>query len=180
MIFSETMSPWRLTLGTTQRPVTSSRVSAAARVQWRVRKIAAFARRPVRRCNGGTIDAENERNRIAVALLLDGAEAHPVWIVEIHETIVGVDDLTRVQAVCIGRNVRIDEFVHRIGKIHLSGEHVAIIKQHLEVNVRSAARVPARIDRLKANRAYAVCELRSSQEFLPDRRDILLVALALV
>jgi len=36
-----------------------------------LREIAAFARRPVRRCNGGTIDAENERNRIAVALLLD-------------------------------------------------------------------------------------------------------------
>src|SRR5712664_1335843 len=119
-------------------------------------------------------------NRIAVALLLDGAEAHPVWIVEIHETIVGVDDLTPVQAVCIGRNVRIDEFVHRIGKIHLPSKHVTVIEQHLEVNVRRTARIPTRIDRLKTDGAFTVGNLRTAEEFLADGRNILLVALTLV
>src|SRR3981081_1289023 len=99
---------------------------------------------------------------------------------EIREPIVGIDDRTRGQAAGMGGNVRIDEFVDGVGKIHLSGEHVAVIEKHLEVNVRGAARVPARIDRFETDRALAVGELRAAEELLPDGREVLLVALALV
>src|SRR6202011_1813433 len=51
---------------------------------------------------------------------------------------------------------------------------------HLDVNMRGAARVPARVDRFEADTTVAVGELRAAEEFLPDGREILLVALALV
>ena len=62
----------------------------------------------------------------------------------------------------------------------LSFEHVAVIEKHLEVNVRGATHVPARIDRFETDRALAVGELRAAEEFLPDGREILFVALALI
>jgi len=43
-----------------------------------------LARRPVRLCNSETIDAWNERHRMAVALLLDGQKLNR-WIVEIRK-----------------------------------------------------------------------------------------------
>jgi hypothetical protein len=54
----------------------------------------------------------------------------------------------------------------------LPGEHVAVIEKHLEVNVRGAARIPARIDRFETHRAFVVGELRAAEEFLPDGREI--------
>src|SRR5437870_6362165 len=104
----------------------TSSVDAEARYQQpravvgRLLRGVACARRPVGLCNGKMIDAENERGGIAVPLLLDGAEAQPTRIVEIRELIVGIDDRARLQAPAIGGNVRIDEFVQRVGKIHLS------------------------------------------------------------
>ncbi len=84
------------------------------------------------------------------------------------------------ETVRIGGNVRIDEFVHRVGKIHLPGEHIAVVEQHLEMHVRGAAGVPARIDRFETDRTFAIGELRAAEKFLSDGRKVLLVALALV
>jgi hypothetical protein len=57
---------------------------------------------------------------------------------------------------------RIDLAADRIREIELSRDKVPVVEDDLEMNMRRAARVPARVDGVEAHHAIAIGELRSA------------------
>ncbi len=96
------------------------------------------------------------------------------------------DEVRAVERVALGcacavrRDVCEDVFRQCVGEIHLPGQHRLLVEQHLEMDVRGAAAIPAGENGLERDVAGFTRRLRAAQEFLALGRDPLIVALPVI
>ena len=63
----------------------------------------------------------------------------------------GIGGVALCFPLAIGRGHRVDLLGDRLRKIELAGDEVPLVDEHLEVDMRRAARIPAGIDRGEAH-----------------------------
>ncbi len=113
-----------------------------------------------------------------VGLLLDGAEAAVAPIGE-RKAVIAVERVACPPA-AVGGDVGVDVLAQCIRKVHLSGEHVLLVGEHLEMDVGGAALVPAGIDGAERDLAARVDQLRAAHEGAACRVDGVILTLAAV
>jgi hypothetical protein len=124
-------------------------------------------------------NADDERCAIGAALLLDAHQRIGTVLV-LEDEVLGVGEHVALRlALAIGRVAGVDARVEIVGKIKLTGDEALRVEQNLEVDMRRAPRIPARVDRVEARLSPAIGELGAAQEGLPACRDAV-IALAAI
>src|SRR6202166_3747051 len=128
------------------------------------------------RGGGGAADPDDQCREVMIRLFPDVAEsaARAVRQRELVIAVEGVADrLAPVEA-----DIVVDVLAERVGEIHLACEHVLVVDEDLEMNMRGAAAIPAGIEAAELDFAARVGHLRSAHEGGPGGIDPVIVALS--
>ncbi len=101
--------------------------------------------------------------RSSVTRALTNGRAQHSALIALENRVVGVERVAHPFVIPIGRP-RENFLVDVLGKDDLIRDDLVPADEHLEVNVRCAAPIPAGIDRAKDHRATVIRELRPPQE----------------
>ena len=124
-------------------------------------------------------NADDEGSAIGPALFLDAHQRIGTTLILEDEVLFVGEHVALRLTLAIGRVAGVDARAEIVGKIKLAGDEALRVEQNLEVDMRRAAWIPARIDRGEARLTTGIGELRAAQEGLPACRDAV-IALAAI
>src|SRR5690606_19669681 len=116
---------------------------------------------------GGASRRDDDRRfgAVAVVAALDGAERARDAVAQ--ESVIRIEGSPALAALTVRRPLREHLFVELLGQEQLARNDLVAAEKDLEVDVRRAPAVPARVDRAEVDRACGVGELRAAQEREP-------------
>src|SRR6476620_10169437 len=109
-------------------------------------------------CGGCGRFQSREARPIGAAVFLDGNERFAAALL-LEDEIVGVEPVTLGPPLAIGRKLRVDALADSIRKIELACDEILVVEDHLEMDMRRAARIPAGINGGEVHSTFSISEL---------------------